>query len=211
VRFVLFVEGWTEDEVLPGFLKRWLDARVSQTIGIHSVRFNGNTHYLTEVAKKVRLHLQDASVLAVVGLLDLYRLDPEISGANLPAVSTPSTRVTSARAAIMKLIDPRCQSRFRQYFAVHELEAWLLSDERLFPGVRLPSVCSRPEDVDFDDPPSQMIDRLVRATKNGRYGYKKRVTARSLFQRLDPDVVYEKCPNFHRMMDDMLELTRGAL
>jgi len=37
VKFVLFVEGYTEKQEIPAFLKRYLDPRLSQLVGIKSV------------------------------------------------------------------------------------------------------------------------------------------------------------------------------
>jgi predicted ATP-dependent endonuclease of OLD family len=37
VKFVLFVEGETEQKVLPGFLKRWLDTKLEERVGIQAV------------------------------------------------------------------------------------------------------------------------------------------------------------------------------
>ena len=34
MKFVLFVEGYTEDKALPKFLKRWLDPRLGKPVGI---------------------------------------------------------------------------------------------------------------------------------------------------------------------------------
>jgi len=41
MKFVLFVEGPTERLSLPSFLKRWLDARLNQPVGIQPVKFEG--------------------------------------------------------------------------------------------------------------------------------------------------------------------------
>lgn len=75
MKFVLFVEGHTERKALPEFLKRWLDARLPQRVGIKVVRFEGWRDYREEIAKKVELNLggrAGADVIAGIGLLDLY-------------------------------------------------------------------------------------------------------------------------------------------
>ncbi len=41
MRFILFVEGYTEDKALPEFLKRWLDPRLTNPVAIRTVRFEG--------------------------------------------------------------------------------------------------------------------------------------------------------------------------
>ncbi len=45
MNFALFVEGHTE-RAIPAFLKRWLDPRLSQPVGIKPVRFKGSGDYL---------------------------------------------------------------------------------------------------------------------------------------------------------------------
>jgi hypothetical protein len=74
MKLVLFVEGHTEEEALPSFLKRWLDPQLPQPIGIKTVRFEGWRDYYGEIAKKVQLHLSGksgADVVGAIGLLDL--------------------------------------------------------------------------------------------------------------------------------------------
>ncbi len=41
MRFILFVEGYTENKALPQFLKKWLDPKLSNPVGIKTVRFEG--------------------------------------------------------------------------------------------------------------------------------------------------------------------------
>jgi hypothetical protein len=146
---------------------------------------------------------RDDSV-AVFGLLDLYGLKLDY-----PRHAERDQRIDFARAEITKRIDATCQPRFRQHFAVHETEAWLLSDTRLFPTLTLPANCARPEEVDFNEPPSKLLDRLF-SQGRGR-GYKKVIMAHNLLPKLDPALVYQKCPNFKLMMDEMLDMARQAL
>jgi hypothetical protein len=203
VKIVLLMEGWTEKE-LPPFLKRWLDPQLPQPISIQAVRFEGVHHFLDNVAKKTQLHLVNSDAIAVFGLLDLYglRLD-------YPRHADRDHKIAFARNHIVNRITPADRPRFRQHFAVHETEAWLLSDPLLFPTLTLPSKCARPEEVDFDEPPAQLLDRLF-SQGTGR-GYKKTIMARNLLPQLDPTLVYQKCPNFKLMMDDLLELARKTL
>ncbi len=41
MRFILFVEGYTENKSLPQFLKKWLDPRIKKPVGIRTIRFEG--------------------------------------------------------------------------------------------------------------------------------------------------------------------------
>lgn len=201
MKIVLLVEGWTEKE-LPPFLKRWLDSQLPQPVRIQPVRFEGNAHYLDNVANKTRFHLSSDDTIAVFGLLDLYGLKFDY-----PKHADRDQKIAHARAEIMRRIPEADRLRFRQHFAVHETEAWLLSDPRLFPTLKLPASSARPEDVDFDEPPSKLLDRLFSQSRDGR-GYKKTTMARTLLPKLDPALVYQKCPNFKLMMDEMLMLVR---
>jgi hypothetical protein len=101
-------------------------------------------------------------------------------------------------------------SKFRMFFAVHEYEAWLLSDPAVFP----PSIRDRrtrdgrtPENVDDNEPPAKLLDRLYEQNLNRPY--RKTVDSVQLFRDLDPNVVYDKCPNFKRLADTMLEMAQS--
>src|ERR1035438_704687 len=75
MKFLLFVEGHTEKKALPGFLKRWLDPRLSDAVGIKVVKFSGCGDYLKEAPKRALLHLNgpgQEDLIGVIGLLDLY-------------------------------------------------------------------------------------------------------------------------------------------
>jgi hypothetical protein len=204
MKIVLLIEGWTEKE-LPPFLKRWLDTQLPQPIRIQPVRFEGNQHYLDDVANKTHLHLATAETIAVFGLLDLYGLKLDY-----PKYADRDQRIKFARDHITDRITPAYRPRFRQHFAVHETEAWFLSEPRLFQSITLPKQCERPEDVNFDEPPAKLLDRLFSQGREGR-GYKKTTMARNLLPKLDPSVVYRKCPNFKFMMDDMPAMSRQAM
>ena len=72
MKFVLFVEGHTEQKAVPSFLKRWLDPKLHQPVGIKSVRFDGWAELVKDVETKAHMHLKSPDVIAVVSLLDLY-------------------------------------------------------------------------------------------------------------------------------------------
>lgn len=140
MKIVLFVEGHTEKLSLPSFFKRWLDPQLPQPIGIKVVRFEGWRDYYDEIGKKVRLNLSGrtgADVVGAIGLLDLYGptfYPKEVVGA--------VDRYAWAKAHIEQKVD---HPRFHQHFAVHETEAWLLSDPKILPKevrTALPGRCA---------------------------------------------------------------------
>jgi hypothetical protein len=206
MRFVLLAEGRTERDVVAPLLKRWLDPRLKQPVGFRTVKFAGWSDLVDEVAKKNRTYLsgpKEGEIIAVVGLLDLhgpgfYPADKTTAAARREwAVSEMQRRVG----------DPR----FRMFFAVHEVEAWLLAQPAVLPDeVRnhLPRIAAKPEAVNFREPPAQMLDRLY--TRHLNRSYKKTTDGKNLFPRLDPTAVYDACPVFAEMLDTLLELAKLA-
>ncbi len=201
MKFVLFVEGHTEKS-LSHFLKRWLDPRLPKPVGIQVVRFDGWGNYAKEIAKKVELHLSGRSgeqIIGAVGLLDLYGPD------FYPAQEREANaRYRWAKQHFEGLV---AHPKFRQHFAVHEVEAWLLADHGLSPNEvlrALPPRCGQPEQINFSEPPKRLLNRLFHEKLHRNY---KEVTdGTNLFQRLKPETVYEKCPYFKLLLDDMLKL-----
>lgn len=203
MKLVLFVEGHTE-RALPAFFKRWLDSRLPRPVGIRTVHFNGWRHYDDEIATKVELNLSGkagADVVAGIGLLDLYGPDFYPKSA-----TTPADRYSWAKKHLEEKVD---HPRFRQHFAVHETEAWLLAaPENLPREVRtaLPPRSTRPEEVNFDEPPGKLLGRLYRE-KLSR-SYKKVIDGGDLFRALPPEQAAEKCPHLKSLLNEMLELVQ---
>jgi hypothetical protein len=207
VRFVLFVEGYTEQETVGEFLKRWLDPQLARPVGIKIVRFNGWRQFIDDVADRVRMHLEAPArgqIIAALGLLDLY--GPTFYPSHL---TSAQERCAWAVTEIERKVS---HAKFRMFFAVHELEAWILSQPQLLPEpVRraLPGRVNDPESIDFDEPPAKLLDRLY-TSHTGR-SYKKRTYGSELFRKLDPSVAYEKCPHLAEMLDHMLTMARHAV
>jgi len=210
VKFVLFVEGKTEYMGVGHFLKRWLDPRLPQRVRVTPVKFNGVSDYCGEIAKKVRLHLSSArrgDMIAGIGLLDLQGLD---SGLKFPdGMVATQQRWQWAKRTLEKRV---ARPNFRQHFAVHEIESWLLSDINIFPfGIRrsLAAVSKAPESVNFKNPPSRFLSRIYWAKL--RYKYQKAFDGPALFEQLDPDRACAKCPYLKAMLEDMLALAKAAI
>lgn len=207
MRFVLFVEGDTERRGVPQFLKRWLDPKLPQPVGLKPVRVQGWRHYDSEIAKKVRLNLSgdaNTDVIAAFGLLDLY-------GPSLYPPDRKSVRERQewAKDYFERKVD---HPRFAQHFAVHEIEAWMLSDSSIFPKESrdsLRAAVSKPETVNFDEPPAKLLERLYR-TGRGE-SYRKVIDGTNLLSKPDPAVAYEKCPALRALLDDMLGKAMAAL
>jgi hypothetical protein len=206
MKFVLFVEGGTE-RALPPFLKRWLDPRLPRPVGITPVVFNGWSELRREVRKRAHLYFngpQADEIIAVTSLLDLY--GPTFYPAHLTGAGE---RYDWAKSDIEREVG---HPKFRQLFAVHETEAWLLSQPDLFPReVRrgFPGRVSQPETVNFTEPPSKLLGRLYK--DNLHRTYKKIVDGRELFERIDPEIAYNRCPKLKALLDEMLQMAQSAM
>ena len=201
MRLVLFCEGHTEAKAMPLFLKRWLDGRLQKSTKISPVRFQGCHNLLSDIVNKARRYLLDDDVIAVISLLDLY-------GIPYPA---HLDSVNKRYCWIKKDIENKVGNpRLRQFFAVHELEAWLLSDPNIFPREVREALqaIDKPETINFDQPPAQLLQQLYK--KHCNREYKKVTNGLELFLKLDPGLVYKKCPYFAQMMDEILDLAKLA-
>lgn len=206
MKFLLFVEGEAERRVLPGLFKRWLDPRLSRPVGVDPVPFNGCGDYLNGVARKASIRLSSPNrdeIITIIGLLDLYGLPNNFFPSSLTAVQE---RYDWAKKELESRVS---QQRFQQFFAVHELEAWVLSDPALFPAQvtnAFPGVVAKPETVNFNQPPCKLLEKLYSEKLKRRYN--KITDGTELFRRLDTDLAYRKCPRLQELLNEMLRLAK---
>ena len=206
MKFILFVEGHTEDKALQDFLGRWLQDRLQTRVGIKTVRFEGWPEMVRGLARKARQFLDDPSssdIIAVIALLDLY--GPTFFPADK---QTAQARYAWAKGYLEQQVG---RPKFHQHFAVHETEAWLLSDLTIFPTEIRKSLEGKypsPETVNSDEPPAKVLEKLY-LSKTGKR-YKKVTKGENLFGKLDPAIAYQKCPSLKALLDEMLSLARQA-
>ncbi len=206
MKFIFFVEGHTERKSLPQFLKKWLDPKLKHPVEIQIVRFQGWQELVKDAPLKAGMYLNGPDkndIIAVISLLDLY--GPTFYPNNL---TERKERYEWAKKEMEKTV---AHPKFFQFFAVHEVEAWLLSQPEIFPlDVRnaFPKKIQRPETVNFDEPPAKLLERLYRL--HVKRPYKKVVNGRELFSRLNPDIAYQKCPGLKELLDKMLELAENC-
>jgi hypothetical protein len=207
-RIVLLVEGKTErgevrQKTLPAFFHNWLDPQLPEfgKVGVKASKSEGVSNYLDDVAQKAEMLLDQRQADFIFGLVDLYGLPP--SRIDLGSYSTVRDKVTAARSYIRSLIPARIQPYFRQHFAVHEVEAWLLAYPEKWPAaVRDQIVKREPEQVNFTEPPAKFLNRIL----GGRY--KKTVGAKNIFPFVDPQTAIDKCPYLRMLAQDMLAVAR---
>jgi hypothetical protein len=199
---VIFVEGHTEDKVLTNFLSKWLNDKLPEKLIIRTVNFKGYANFYKDVALRAHMHLKgprSKELVAVIGLLDLY--GPTIFPEGMILVDK---KYRWAKKHIEKKVG---SPRFRQHFAVHELEAWLLSNPAIFSAAiasEVEKVSKAPETVNSNQPPAKFLNNIYLEKINRTY--KKITEGNRLFAKLDPEIVREKCPYFKLLTDDIYEL-----
>ena len=202
MKLAIFVEGPTERDVLPRFFRQWLDPRVSgRRVEIAAVNFDGVGNYLNQFPRRVRAALRDPQVIGAIGLIDFYG-----STLRYPSGGVKEQYLWASRELEARVND----RRFRQHFAVHETEAWLLSDLAVFPkdvADRLPR-SQQPETVNQRNTPAKRL-REVYWNQRGEK-YQKPLHAARLFEQLDPTIAAAKCPHLQLLLDDLLVLASGA-
>jgi hypothetical protein len=141
-------------------------------------------------------------MLGAIGLLDLY--GPTFFPGHL---SLARERYKWGKAKIEGDVN---LDRFRMFFAVHEIEAWILSQPEILPvgvSTRLPGQARDPESVNLNEPPAKLLDLLYRRHTGG--AYKKVTYGDDLFRKLDPNVAFDKCPRLAEMLTEMLAMAAG--
>ncbi len=203
MKFILFVEGHTENKAIPSFLKKWLDPQLSKPVGIIPVRFEGWAELVKDSPTKANLYLSQGGVIAVIALLDLYGPTFYPDDEN-----TVAKRYQWAKRYLEGKVD---QSNFFQFFAVHEVEAWLLSDPSIFPNSVKPliqKISKSPEDINNTKPPAKHLNEIY--SRQTKKRYKKVTYGKDLFSKLDPSVAYNKCPHLKELLDTMLKIAKDA-
>ncbi len=206
MKSILFVEGPTEGKALPAFFKRWLDTQLTQPVGINTVKFDGWPELVHKVERKASFYFNrrdQQDIIAIISLIDLY--GPTIYPNH---ILTAKERFDWLKHDLERKVD---HPRFRQFFAVHETEAWLLSQPELFPAKvhnAFPGNVDQPETVNFHEPPAKLLERLYRDKLHSTY--KKVVHGSTLFAQLDPQIAYDKCPKLKELPDEMLKLAKEA-
>ena len=207
-QIALFVEGDTErgpirQRTLAPFFHRWLDPQLPKMskVGIKPVKFQGVSNYLDNLVQKLEAHLSQPKTNFVIGLLDLYGLPP--SRIDLSGCVTVAERVAEARKAIYSKVPKHLKAGFRQHFAVHEVEAWLLA----YPGQWPPKVRDQiskrpPEEVNLHEPPAKFLKHVL----DGRY--KKIVRAKNILGRVDPQIAIDQCPHLKQLANDLLRVAK---
>lgn len=206
MKFVLLTEGELERKALPKFLKKWLDPRLQRPVQIDADIFQGVSELIRETPRRAQKYLHDSrqDVIAVIALFDFYGASLEFP----PDKTTAQERQEWAKQHMENLVN---LPKFRQFLAVHETEAWLLSQPDIFPLSLQADIlkhAGRPEAVNMNEPPAELLKRLY--LSRTKHKYHKVTNGTELFGNLNPVTAYDKCPNLKAMLDEMLRLAKEA-
>jgi len=217
MKFILFVEGETEDLGLSAFINRWLGEQFERDsrVGVQVKAFEGWSELRDNAPKHTKEYLTKpayADVIAVISLIDLY--GPTFYPADITSVKE---RYEWGRAYMEKRVRdyfakeglPEALAlKYHHFFAVHETEAWLLTRPDLFHKDVRDALKKQkpPEQVNFNTPPGKLLEKLY--MQQVKRAYSKTVTARNIFPKLDAQATADKCPYLKEML---LELRRLAL
>lgn len=210
-RNVLFiVEGKTEGlaqafgKGLQNILRGECEFMRLQGIRHHTLRKNGKRDLLSNVGFDVHQHLDPSKKMRA-------KLEGQGSAPGdyvfiLRDLDCEDENV--ARREILDQIVPEFQDRVEVYFAVQEIEAWLIADPNGFCTLykhaprqlvdevaRLAPSGQSPEDaIDCHPMPSEYLTELTR--KHGLQ-YRKTIEGPQALGRVAPDVVAQRCPHFY--------------
>jgi hypothetical protein len=204
VRFEIISEGKTEKDIIAKFLKSWLDPKLTNPIGIKVTDEMGFARALRKIETKAKAKLEapgNEQIIGVIGLIDLY--GPEYQS----HLTTVEQRYRESKESVERAVNDQ---RFRMHFAVHEVEAWLLCDKGIFPRAVQdiwPASLRPPEEVNFNEPPAKLLDRLYKQATGKTY--KKTVNGKELFGKLNSSTAVAACPYLKRMLEDMLAMAKA--
>lgn len=219
MKFLLLLEGQTEEKGVPDFLRRWLARHFTVGVGVQPDTSEGWADLRDSTPKKAARYLSGArasDIIAVVSLLDLYG----------PTFYPPDTVTVAERHAWgTEYMEQRVRDhfqqqklpdglalRYRHFFAVHETEAWFLAQPSLFKDAALRQFLERqtkpPETVNFTTPPGRLLERQYLQKLKRRYS--KTTNARNFFPQMDAEAVAARCPYLAAMLHELRRLALVA-
>jgi hypothetical protein len=209
MKFILIVEGQTERKGVPDFIRKWLNegGRLQTSVGVRAISLKGGGRDLfARIADKAISHLKGPrrqGIVGVIGLLDLYN----------PGFEWPKNCDSVDQRwqwGIEQIENKVSDDKFRMFFAVHEVEAWMLSEPSEL-HVTLSkadeTAVKAPEKINFQTPPSKWLKQRYKHLKPACM---KTTHGPEILGRLDPGITHDKCPYFGMMLDQMRVLARQA-
>ena len=207
--FVLYVEGQTEFLALPRFFKSWLDAPLTQPVGISPVYFKGAPELWKEApGRATKLLNSPRSTAEIIGIIALLDLKSDLPFPN--NCTTAAKKLAWGKAEIERAVN---DARFKHFFIQHELEAWLLADLKSLPRELRKKTAElmrgrKPEAINMNAPPSYLLNDAFQSAM--REHYRKTRHGVTAFSNADVNIVYDTCPSLKAILDEMLSMAHAA-
>jgi Domain of unknown function (DUF4276) len=220
-RVVVIVEGQTEEAFVNGVLAAvfWPDGILLTPILLGVPGHKGGRPSYARVRRDVLLHLKQDRAAYCSTMLDFYGLGPGFPGtpvpASMPAIDKAARIENAMRADFCELVPHlRPDIRFLPYIQLHEYEALLFSDPRLFAqAVRQPHLATAfqrvrdsfptPEDID-DHPITAPSKRVLDAFGS----YRKVLDGTTAARSVGIEAMRRECPHFRDWLARLQALAR---
>ena len=201
----IYCEGDTEALALPRLVHYFQKSRLgSDPIKIKILNVKGVGNYVRAIGSNVQIRL-DQGDWFVFGLLDFYGIGIPLPKLSATVDNPIEARLKHLEQVIVSRVAEPYRKKFKQHFAVHEVEAWIFADERALSkqlaGARVPSE-AHPEELNTGNHPAKRLASLY--SKHGQT-YIKSVDGPLLLKAGEPELIYDKCPHFRLFIDDVLE------
>jgi hypothetical protein len=199
MRIRLLCEGATEAG-LRSLLNEAVDIR---GCGIKITTYEGVGSLLRKLDGRIAAELQSGAQV-VFCLVDYYHYPLPEDSRNLPTAQ----RLSAIKSNVTQRIDDSRRGAVRCHVAVHELEAWILADEEALSRrlkVTNLSPWPHPESVNDMRPPFKVLEELFRTRSPLKKRYVKPKDGIDLLMKADWQKVYNKCPTFKQLVDELRE------
>ncbi len=198
VNIVILIEGQTEVQFIEQHVKHFLENRIRGHMPrIRTVKCGGPLPKQYELKKAVErlLSNQKKPVDAVVALTDVYTgITPH-----------PFQDGEDARRKMNEWTGNN--PNFHPHAAQYEIEAWLIPyRDRIqkISGCQDPPPGRSPEEIDHDNPPSHLLERVF---KKGGSQYKKTLHPVRILDNQDLMKSVKECPHLKNFLNTLLTLS----
>ncbi len=210
VKVKIYCEGQTERGLKELLTPIREELRV-KGLGITIGSYTGNAQLLKKIGSATKKAIEDGSP-AVFCAIDLHNVHKAFSGGLREALGQMNweamevtRRVEWLRTHIRNhCVEREYKNKLHPHVLVHEIEALMFADPgRIASKLKVRSIGSfhNPEEINDQNPPKKVLRNLYRQHVKRRY-YEQRDGV-PLLQSVDFDLVYNKCPNFKALVDDL--------
>lgn len=197
MKIKVLCEGQTE-EGLRALLAKAIDIR---KCGIHIKSYDGVTRLLHKLDSRVKEELASGAEV-VFCLVDYHHFPLPEEARALPS----DQRVVAIQNHVIEWLDKSRRHALRCFVVLHEVEAWILADDQAVAQrlkfKNLPA-WPEPEKVNDTNPPARVLEQLFRTRSPLKKRYVKVKDGVDLLRKIDFQKVYDKCPVFRKLIDEL--------